>query len=95
MKLPKALKIGGQIIQIDYSQELKGHNGEAITGAGIIRISKEIPRSQKEETLIHEIFHFLNTTLSEEFLGHCLLSSLSKQFYQVLRDNNLLKEENE
>lgn len=58
---------------------------------GIITIDEEIPQSQKESTLIHEIFHCLNTTMDASTLGHAMLDSLSEQFYQVLKDNHLLR----
>ena len=61
MNIPKQLKIGGHIVKVDMSEELD-NNGESEPCINLIKISKEIAQSQKESTLIHEIFHFLNTT---------------------------------
>lgn len=91
MKIPKQLKIGGHIVTIDVSKELSGKNGESIYDKNLIEICKKLPQSQKESTLIHEIFHFLNSSISDSSMGHSLLDSLSEQFYQVLSDNKLLK----
>lgn len=91
MKIPLKLKVGGHMISVDSSKELEGLNGEALLSKNIINICKTLPQSQKESTLFHEIFHFLNTTVSGTPLGHSLIDSLSEQFYQVLSDNNLLK----
>ena len=91
MKIPKKLKIGGHIIKIEINQELDGKNGETDWKTNTIKICKTVPQSQKEGTLIHEIFHVLNTTLGENADHHALIDSLAEQFYQVLADNKLLK----
>ncbi|MCX6121932.1 MAG: hypothetical protein NTX44_09965 [Ignavibacteriales bacterium] len=89
MNIPKQLKIGGHIVKVDMSEELD-NNGESEPCINLIKISKEIAQSQKESTLIHEIFHFLNTTF-DHGMNHAFMDSLAEQFYQVLKDNNLLK----
>ena len=91
MKIPKQLKIGGHIVKIIINQELDGKNGETNWKNNEIKICKTIPQSQKEATLIHEIFHILNTTIGENPDHHALIDSLSEQIYQVLSDNKLLK----
>lgn len=90
MKIPKQLKIGGHVIKIVRDLELPGENGNADTEKNQINICKNLPQSQKESTLIHEIFHFLNTTMDGD-IGHMLMDSLSEQFYQVLKDNKMLR----
>ena len=92
MIIPEKLKIGGHIYEIDCSQELEGKNGETLgNGGDKIRICKTISQTQKEGTLIHEIFHVICSELAETNMGHCLQSSLAEQIYQVLKDNDLLK----
>ena len=54
-------------------------------------ISKDLPQTHKEATLIHEIFHVMNSTIGVSKVGHSLLDSLSEQFYQVLHDNKMLR----
>jgi hypothetical protein len=92
MKIPQTLKIGGHIVSIDCSQELENENGNSKFSKNLINICKTLPQDQQEATLIHEILHYLNSTLGgESTLSHCLLDSLAEQIYQVLKDNNLLK----
>lgn len=90
MKIPKTLKIGGHIVNINL-QELDNENGKSDFGKNSITICETLPQDQKESTLIHEIMHYMNSTLGgESTLSHCLLDSLSEQFYQVLKDNKLI-----
>lgn len=91
MKIPKRLKIGGHSVRVDCSEILPGINGEANSSRNEIKICKSLVQSQKESTLIHEIFHLLNTTMDGDRLGHAFLDSFSEQFYQVLSDNDMLK----
>lgn len=90
MKIPKELKIGGHTVTVDCSKELEGMSGESDTANNKINICKTIKQSQKESTLIHEIFHFMNATLDDGD-GHRILDSLAEQLYQVLSDNKLLR----
>ena len=88
MKIPKSLKIGGQIVEVRLvsGDELDGDSGATLFDKNLIKVSKDIPQTQKEETLFHEIIHMINNELHEvevEFLAHDL--------YQVLKDNKLLK----
>lgn len=91
MRIPKQIKIVGHIVNIDCSQELEGFNGQSNISENKIQISKNITQSQKEATVIHEIFHFLNTTFGADRFGRASQDSLSEQFYQVLADNKMLK----
>lgn len=90
-KLPKKLKIGGHTFKV--SEVELNSLGECDSTKNTIKIMKGIPESQKVATLIHEIFHAINTTFSHGHnFSHSLLDSLSEQFYQVLSDNKLLKD---
>jgi hypothetical protein len=91
MKIPKRLKVGGQVIEIESSKELPGVNGDFSAAKNLIRICKTLPQSQKEVTLFHELLHALNSEMSTTHVGHMLLESLSQQLYQVLKDNHLLR----
>ena len=90
MKIPKKLKIGGHIIKVDCSEELRGANGMSSYMTNTIKLCKSLPQSQKESTLIHEIMHFINSDLGDRESHHAILSSLAEQLYQVLKDNHLL-----
>lgn len=89
MIIPKKLKVGGHIF--DVVIEKMDCMGSCNSTDNIINISKDAVQSQKEATLMHEIFHAINTTFSGGHnFSHALLDSLAEQFYQVLRDNKLL-----
>lgn len=91
MKVPKKLKIGGHVITVDCSQELKGINGSFDYTKNEIQIDKTLPQSQKEVTLIHEVMHAMNAEWNSSSDWHALMDSTSEQLYQVLKDNKLLK----
>lgn len=84
MRIPKKLKIGGHWVTVRLSGDIED-NGISDTEKNEIILNKRLPQSQLEATLIHEVFHFLNTTIK-----HDLLDSLSEQIYQVLKDNKLI-----
>ncbi len=91
MKIPKQLKIGGHIVDIDCTQELKNEDGKWESREGKIYICKTLPQTQKEQTLIHEILHASNSVFGDSEIAHIVLESISQQLYQVLKDNDLLK----
>ena len=92
MKIPKQLKIGGHTYRIIFDQvstagTSQGHScGQLSRSKGTISINATLMQSEKEETLIHEILHGINSELNET-----LLDSLAQQIYGVLSDNKLLK----
>lgn len=87
MNVPEVIKIGGHIytVLLVDGEELNGDCGEMNATRSIIRIRKDMPQSQIEETLLHEVLHAINSGLSEETVGF-----LSSAIYQVLKDNNLI-----
>lgn len=92
MKIPKKLKVGGHIYKVILSSDLgENTDGDHDTETNKIRIRKTLPKSQKEVTFFHEVFHALNSEITNLSLGHVVLESLAQQMYQVLKDNNMLK----
>lgn len=94
MKIPSVLRIGGHTIKV-FLREIEDDStvAEYKIHEGTITIDKRLPQSQQEVALIHEIFHVLNSQFDEDkhYEWHVILESLSQQFYQVLKDNKLLK----
>lgn len=90
MKIPKQIKIGGHKVKIVY-KKLEGSDGLWDSTKNQITINSELPPSQKEVTLIHELLHAINANWSETQYGHAMLESISQQLYQVLSDNKMLK----
>lgn len=87
MTIPKQLKIGGHIYTIKFvdAEDIDNACGEQNPTRNIIKIREDLPQSQIEETLIHEILHAMNTDLSATIVGF-----LSTALYQILKDNKLL-----
>lgn len=84
---PKELKIGAHKIKIVFREMEDCGQWEETSGE--IVINSRLPKSRQESTLIHEIIHVCNSTLSESREGHSLQDSLAEQLYQVLKDNKL------
>lgn len=91
MKIPKKLKIGGHMVKVDCSKELPGRDGEWMQQKNLIKICKTLSQSQKEVTLIHEIFHAINSEWNNSPDRHALMDSLSGQLHQVFTDNKMFR----
>lgn len=88
-KIPKKLKIGAHTFKIvEKNMEMCG---SCSRDDNTIEIRKGLSQSQKEVTLIHEIFHAINTEFGGDKASHIVLDSFSEQLYQVFVDNKLLK----
>lgn len=90
MKIPKTIKIGGHLYKIRLEKEIE-NMGTCSAKSNTIVIEANMSQDQQEATLIHEIFHAMNTTFGSDVLSHSLLDSFSEQMYAVLKENNLLK----
>lgn len=90
MKIPKEIKVGGHKIKVVF-KELADSFGEYHHAEGVIYIHPNLPQTQKESTLVHEVLHVMNATIGATQTGHSLLDSLAEQMYQFLRDNKLLR----
>lgn len=88
-KFPKKLKIGGHTFVVDMTQKLDRAYGDTNYTKNLIRIDKDLPESQKESVLLHEIFHCINTTIHSDYGMHTAIDSFAEQLYQVLKDNKL------
>lgn len=89
MNLPRSLKIGGHTVKVVLCELPDGVDGEYDTETNTIKLRKTLSKTQLEATLIHEIFHALNSQFDDEGVMHALLESLSQQFYAVLATNKL------
>jgi hypothetical protein len=82
----KKFKIGGHIYSIELvdGEDITKDCGECNKARNVIKIRKDIPQTQIEETLLHEIIHALNGGLDE-----VTVDGLATGLYQVLKDNKL------
>lgn len=86
MKIPKSLKIGGHLYTISLvDPEDIQDCGQQNRSRNTIKIRNDLPQSQLEETLIHEVLHAINGDLKEETVDF-----LSMAIYQILKDNKLI-----
>lgn len=91
MKILKEMKIGGHKFKIVQKELRSNLMGECDFNKNIISLQKDLPQSQKEVTLIHEILHAINSEWDNQINGHIFLESIAQQLYQVLNDNKMLK----
>lgn len=91
MKIPDKIKILGQEMTVELTHPRQiGIKGDYDERYNLIRIrhDKNIPLSQQEDTLLHEIFEAIRD-LTCVTIDHATLSVIATVLYQVLRDNNL------
>ena len=96
MKIPKKLKIGNVIYTI--SQLLEDQKDDYY-GSGSYKYQwikldfKQLSKEHLEEVFFHEIIHqiLVQRKFTEESNNEQLVSTLAVGFYQVLKDNNLLR----
>jgi len=88
MDIKNRLKIGGHEYTVEFTEaeNMDDSCGETDRHKNRIRICETDPRSQQEETVLHEILHALNSGLKEE-----VIDGLAVGLYQVLKDNDMLK----
>jgi len=102
MKIPTELKIGGfdwAIIQDETAHKDDDDYGYCSYKDLKIYIDPREPRQKQEEAFLHETFHAIIWNLGlidklekiDKDLEEELNMALTRAFYQVLKDNNLLK----
>lgn len=94
MEIPNKLKIGGfdyEVIFRDRNQN-DGIDIAASHSAWTQKIFLDFTyhKQQQEAAFLHEILEALNKH-GEWDLEHCTITALANNFYQVLKDNDLLK----
>lgn len=88
MKIPHQLKIGGhryKILLVD-PEDIERDCGHQNRARNVIKIRRDLPQSQLEETLIHEVLHAINGDLKEETVDF-----LAMAIYALLKDNKFIK----
>ncbi len=93
MKIPKKLNICGfeytvEIREIDNNDIFGQHNQ---TRCQILIAADGVNKQKKEQTFIHEILHAIDCAVGVD-LKEKQVTTLSRGLYQVLKDNNLLKD---
>ena len=100
MNIPKKLKIGGMMWEVEQSNDTTNEGncfGSTHPLTQKFFLDPKIKQQKKEQTLIHEILHAIwwtNGMRSRKELNdheEYIIDSLSQGLYQVLKDNGLLK----
>lgn len=88
MKIPKTIKVGAHVYTVELvdGEDIDNDCGEQNRSRNKIKIRRDVPQTQLEETLLHEILHACNSGLKEE-----IIDGLAVTLYQSLKESNLLK----
>jgi len=88
----KKLKIGAHKYKLrftDIRAQLDSNDcGDVDKEKGFVNMDETLMKSEQVASIIHEVFHIVNSELNHE-----LLESLSQQWTAFLMDNKLLKVE--
>lgn len=98
MKIPRKVNIGGIIYDVKIISGKANNALQQTTNLGninsekcLITIEKDVNKQTQEQTFFHEIMHGIEwhfkLDISEENIDR-----IATGFYQVLRENKLLKE---
>lgn len=92
MKIPKKLKIAGKTYTVHFKLDHQTGNSQRANvyfWQQKIWIDKNQHQEGKEESLLHEILEIIKEENNLKDISHQSLSTLSQNFYQVLKDNKL------
>ena len=96
MKIPDKVKIGWRTYEVEQDEHRSADNGGDLYGEikyeeGKIYLYDKQSEENKNVTLLHEIIHgiFFMTGHSDYRTNEDLITLLSENLYQVLKDNNL------
>lgn len=98
MEIPKKIKVNGIDYEIELVEEFKDelHEGAEYRGKVLFKENKimllnSYQTDDKFRTLLHEALHILEDDYKME-LSEDTIRRIVSGLYQVLKDNNLLKE---
>lgn len=89
VKIPKTIQVVGHTYKVLYKSHLskdRGIRGRINHRLQEIQIEPENPVSQKNQTMLHEILHFIETTFAMD-LSDDDIDRLAEGLYQVLSDS--------
>jgi len=101
MIIPSKLKVGGhtyKVLQNYRFTQISKVYGQVDYNLGEIRLASidesgyNIMQSRIEETFLHEIIHCVNEVYSNNIVTEEQVIRMSQGLYQVLKDNELLRE---
>lgn len=102
MIIPVRLKVGAHVYEVDAaytfkeSTELAGqanHQTRHIRVAPLTQAGEPRPRSNIEQTFMHEVLHCVDLVYNAHALSEETIERLSEGLYQVFADNGLWRTE--
>lgn len=90
MTIPETIKVGALTYKIEITP-LEDDCGDFDSLTSTIRINSAMPQDAQEATLIHELFHAMNSEFADGPM-HAFMDSLALQWYAVLKENDLLRD---
>lgn len=97
MTIPETIKIGAHTYAISFRDDMDDTNfGVCRPNKLKIFIDGTVPQSQQEETFFHEVLHAIFSQIGLSMPDDMKeeerqVQSIAHSFYQVLKENNLLK----
>lgn len=88
MKIPNRIQILGKTFRILYLNQINENSstwGTASQSDCQIKIKKNLPRQNKEETFIHEVLHLIYDSAKVDHHNEKEVEIISNILYQVLK----------
>ena len=89
MKIPKRVKILGQIYTVGYQSEMQDDMGECDYQNNTITLLSGMPEEKMMQTFLHEIVHAIDFTMNLN-LKENQVDNMSVALYQILKENNIV-----
>jgi len=91
MRIPKKLTAFGHCYRVKQQKKIKGGwLGEINYQKHLITILDHRPQTEKEESLLHEACHLVNTETKQN-LKEKQVDQMAMGLYHILRDNKFIK----
>ena len=98
MNIPKKVKVGGHILDVEFTNDCDKINydeiGKTWVAKNIININSNYPKSRQEECLLHELIHNCLYDLQEE-QDEAMVERLGTMLYAIIVDNPEIFEKEE
>lgn len=100
MKIPKKLKVGGKIYDVEIGYIFKerrdrlghsNHNNSEIKIVNKDANGRPLPQQTIEDVFIHEMLHCIDERYNSNAIKESAIVRIANGLYQTLRDNNLLR----
>ena len=88
MRIPRKVRILGQIYTVQYKDEMEGDMGECDYVNNRITLLKGMSEEKLMQTFLHEIVHAIEKSMNLN-LKEQQVDNISLGLYQILKENNI------